>query len=256
MLSDVFLQHRLQHRRIDAQFSGHLRRDPSWQVQQRIPFLAGKIEHQGHRPSPIDQLTLKILKPTVVSLDENDLVGRTRPQVLVWRGGRQRTTRLGRRRGGIRDGIHTLASAAAWPDRSSPAGSASLLDGAARHAGMGRILPFRHPSHGRAGLRLDPAELLEMPTFRCGYIFLSHRHNVLTRLSTRNAGDCRSRPSTRRAMWRNDPRAHERVENAKRRQRKVAEMRVIQDGCRWVEFCGYRTFFKRAEFADGTVTGH
>ncbi|KAF0136326.1 MAG: hypothetical protein FD152_1045 [Xanthobacteraceae bacterium] len=57
-------------------------------------------------------------------------------------------------------------------------------------------------------------------------------------------------------MWRNDPRAHERVENAKRRQRKVAEMRVIQDGCRWVEFCGYRTFFKRAEFADGTVTGH
>jgi hypothetical protein len=54
----------------------------------------------------------------------------------------------------------------------------------------------------------------------------------------------------------NDPRAQARITKAKGRSRKIAEARALQDGCRWIEFCGYRSSFERPQSHGGTVSGH
>ncbi|MCM0751078.1 hypothetical protein DEA98_05895 [Brucella pseudogrignonensis] len=36
----------------------------------------------------------------------------------------------------------------------------------------------------------------------------------------------------------------------------MAEARARQDGCRWINFCGYRTSFDKRKMLGGTAVGH
>lgn len=137
-------------------------------------------------------------------------------------------------------------------------------------------------------------DLLEQPTLRASYDFVSHRDKVADgiergrrsalpmetfREDVRHPDDLRnviSDPTVLEEVTRlvfnlvcylnyperdqekrlNDPRAHEKVRRAKGKTRKIAEARARQDGCRWINFCGYRTSFDRRAMLGGTAIGH
>lgn len=151
---------------------------------------------------------------------------------------------------------------------------------------------FRRRDHAPAPLSL--AELFHQPTLRANYDFLSHRDTVADgiernrlrglpmetfREDVEHPNDLRnaiSDPSVLDEVTRlvfnlvcylnyperdqerrlNDPRAQDRLAKAKGKARKVAEARAHQDGCRWIEFCGYRTPFERPRAHGGAVSGH
>jgi hypothetical protein len=141
---------------------------------------------------------------------------------------------------------------------------------------------------------LSFAELLNQPTLRASYDFVSHRNAVADGIECgrRSAGpmatfregvshpdDLRnviSDPAVLDEVTRlvfnlvcylnypdrdqekrlNDPRADERVRRGRGKARKMAEARARQDGCRWIEFCGYRTSFEKRKIQGGTIVGH
>lgn len=151
---------------------------------------------------------------------------------------------------------------------------------------------FRRRDHAPAPLSL--AELFSQPTLRANYDFVSHRDTVADgiernrrrglpmetfREDVEHPNDLRnaiSDPSVIDEVTRlvfnllcylnyperdqekrlNDSRAQEKVERARGKARKVAEAKAHQDGCRWIEFCGYRTAFEQSAVTGGNVSGH
>ncbi|MBB4015043.1 hypothetical protein GGR16_000049 [Chelatococcus caeni] len=151
---------------------------------------------------------------------------------------------------------------------------------------------FRRRDHAPVSLSLT--DLLEQPTLRAHYDFVSHRNTVTDGIERgRRSGipmdtfreddghpdDLRnviSDPTVLEQVTRlvfnlvcylnyperdqekrlSDPRIHEKVRRAKGKARKMAEARAHQDGCRWINFCGYRTSFEKRTTLGGTVVGH
>ena len=151
---------------------------------------------------------------------------------------------------------------------------------------------FRRRDH--APVPLSFVDLLEQPTLRASYDFVSHRNTVADgiergrrsaipmntfREEDGHPDDLRnviSDPTVLEEVTRlvfnlvcylnyperdqekrlNDPRVHEKVRRAKGKPRKMAEARARQDGCRWINFCGYQTSFGRRTMLGGTAVGH
>jgi hypothetical protein len=151
---------------------------------------------------------------------------------------------------------------------------------------------FRRRDHAPSPLTLT--DLFGQPTLRANYDFDSHRNTVADGIE-RNRRRCLpmetfrgedirsddlrnviSDPSMLDEVTRlvfnlicylnyperdqerrlNDSRAQERIEKAKGKVRKAAEAKAHQDGCRWIEFCGYHTSFERSASSSGTIGGH